>query len=50
MATRFVDHSLRHHITPHWECDGENIGSVRVAEKAGFEKVQEVAVWVGVFP
>lgn len=48
-AARFVGYCMRHNITPHWECAGENIGSVRVAEKGGFERVQEATFWAGTF-
>jgi GNAT superfamily N-acetyltransferase len=48
-AAHFVDHCLRRNINPYWECWRDNIGSVRVAEKVGFEKIQEAPFWSGVF-
>jgi RimJ/RimL family protein N-acetyltransferase len=48
-AARFVQEALRRGITPHWECDAENGASVRVAEKVGFEKVEEATFWRGTF-
>ena len=48
-ATHFVDYCLSHNITPHWECDGRNMGSIRVAEKVGFELIQETMSWAGEF-
>jgi RimJ/RimL family protein N-acetyltransferase len=48
-AARFVAGCLQRGLRPHWECDEKNIGSVRVAEKVGFEKIQTAAFWVGLF-
>ena len=48
-AAHFVDHCLRRNIRPYWECWRDNLGSVRVAEKVGFEKVQEIPFWLGHF-
>ena len=41
-AAHFVDYCLKHAIRPHWECDSEHVASIRVAEKVGFDLVQEV--------
>jgi hypothetical protein len=49
MATRFVEECLQRQITPYWECNIRNPGSVRVAEKVGFELIQESIFWVGAF-
>lgn len=48
-ATHFLAHCLQHHITPYWECDSHNRASIRVAEKIGFERIQENTCWDGVF-
>lgn len=48
-AARFVTHSLGLGLAPHWECDSQNAGSVRVAEKVGFELAQALPMWVGLF-
>jgi RimJ/RimL family protein N-acetyltransferase len=48
-AARFVDHCLQHNITPYWECGSRNIASIRVAEKLGFERIQEKVFWGGEF-
>lgn len=48
-ATHFLEHCLNHNIIAHWECDKDNIGSVRVAEKVGFEKTEESVFWSGQF-
>ena len=49
-ATRcFADDCARRRIIPHWECDPENGASVRVAEKVGFERVEESIFWAGSF-
>lgn len=49
MAARFVEGCLQRCMTPHWECNSRNPGSVRVAEKVGFELIQEANFWVGAF-
>ncbi|MBI1299406.1 GNAT family N-acetyltransferase [bacterium] len=46
-AAHFVDECLRRRIVPHWECDGQNVGSMRVAEKVGFSLHSEIVVWGG---
>lgn len=48
-AAHFVEYCLCHQITPHWECGSDHVGSIRVAEKVGFERIQEAASWVGTF-
>jgi RimJ/RimL family protein N-acetyltransferase len=48
-ASHFLEHCLNQNIVAHWECDKENIGSVRVAEKVGFEKIEETVFWSGQF-
>ena len=49
MTARFVKECLRRRIHPHWECGADNLGSIRVAEKVGFERSEEATFWVGVF-
>ena len=48
-AAHFLEHCLNQNIVAHWECDKENIGSIRVAEKVGFEKTEETVFWSGQF-
>jgi GNAT superfamily N-acetyltransferase len=48
-AAHFLEHCLNRNIVAHWECDKDNIGSVRVAEKVGFEKTEETVFWSGQF-
>jgi RimJ/RimL family protein N-acetyltransferase len=48
-AAHFVQHCLDHSITPYWECGSRNVGSIRVAEKLGFERIQESTFWGGEF-
>jgi hypothetical protein len=48
-TAHFVEYCLSHHISPYWECGGDNIGSIRVAEKVGFERIQEAIFWAGIF-
>jgi len=48
-AAHFLEQCLNQNIVAHWECDKDNIGSVRVAEKVGFEKTEETVFWSGQF-
>jgi len=48
-AARFVERCRERDIVPFWECDTENIGSVRVAEKVGFSLLEERTFRVGKF-
>jgi RimJ/RimL family protein N-acetyltransferase len=48
-AARFVEDCKRRALTPYWECRNGNIGSIRVAEKVGFEQIAEERYWVGAF-
>ncbi len=43
------DHGKADEIVAHWECDKDNIGLVREAEKVGFEKTEETVFWSGEF-
>ena len=49
-AGRFVRESLARGLRPHWECNSENLASVRVAEKVGFTLTEESVFWAGQFP
>jgi len=46
-ACTFVDHCASNGIAPHWDCWDDNIGSIRVAEKVGFEQVEKYDVLFG---
>ena len=48
-AAHFLEHCLNRNIVAHWECDKDNMGSVRVAEKVGFQKTEETVFWNGQF-
>jgi RimJ/RimL family protein N-acetyltransferase len=48
-AAHFLEHCMNQNIVAHWECDKDNTGSVRVAEKVGFEKIEETIFWNGRF-
>jgi RimJ/RimL family protein N-acetyltransferase len=48
-AAQFVREALRRELTPYWECGSDNIGSVRVAEKLGFELIAKERYWTGMF-
>ena len=47
-ARAFVARCLREGIAPHWDCWTSNLPSVAVAEKVGFVRDVEYAVWFGV--
>lgn len=44
VAQAFVGHCLSMGITPHWDSWGDNVASLRVAEKVGFEMVLDYSV------
>lgn len=48
-AAHFVNECLQRNLTPHWECDRQNVGSMRVAQKVGFELDTETVFWSGRF-
>jgi GNAT superfamily N-acetyltransferase len=48
-AGRFVEVARERSITPCWECNAANMGSIRVAEKVGFARQTEEVYWVGSF-
>jgi RimJ/RimL family protein N-acetyltransferase len=48
-TVRFVERCLKRKLKPFWECDRENIGSVRVAEKVGFRLLEERIFHAGKF-
>jgi GNAT superfamily N-acetyltransferase len=49
VTVRFIQSCLDKGLQPHWECDQENLSSVRVAEKAGFTRVAAELFWAGQF-
>ncbi len=49
MASAFVEYSLSINIQPHWDSSANNKGSIRVAEKVGFRKIQDYHVLFGSF-
>ena len=48
-AARFVAECRTRGLAPYWECAGDNLPSVRVAEKLGFEILEETTVLRGAF-
>lgn len=48
-AARFVQECQRRGVQPYWECASTNRGSIRVAEKVGFERLAEERYWLGLF-
>ena len=48
-TAHFVQYCLKRSITPYWECDSENLASKSVAEKVGFELMEESIFWAGHF-
>lgn len=49
-ASAFVEHCRECGITPHWDSWLRNMPSVRVAEKVGFRKIEDYAVYLGTYP
>lgn len=49
MASAFVEHSLSVNIQPHWDASANNEASIHVAEKVGFQKIQDYSVFFGAF-
>ncbi|MFX0170737.1 MAG: GNAT family N-acetyltransferase [Candidatus Hodarchaeota archaeon] len=49
MTSAFVDYCLSVNIRPHWDATVNNYASRRVAEKVGFEKIQDYTVLIGSF-
>jgi tetratricopeptide (TPR) repeat protein len=49
MTSAFVEHCLSVNIQPHWDASGNNEASLRVAEKVGFNEIQEYSVFLGTF-
>ncbi len=43
----FIDHCLRHGLSPNWDCWTRNLASVALAQKLGFEARIEVPVYHG---
>ena len=44
-ASACIDHCISHQLTPLWHCWGDNLPSIAVAEKVGFEKAFEYTVY-----
>jgi hypothetical protein len=49
VASEFVRYSLSLGVKPYWDCWLSNKGSIRVAEKVGFEKPYDYKVAIGTF-
>jgi hypothetical protein len=48
-AVAFVAEALARGVQPHWEADFQNVASIRVAEKVGFDRILEAPFWSGSF-
>ncbi|MFW6197079.1 MAG: GNAT family N-acetyltransferase [Thermoplasmatota archaeon] len=48
-ASEFIDNCLKNDVKPYWECGTSNEQSVKLAEKLGFDKIDEYQVWLGKF-
>lgn len=48
-AAAFVDHCITRSIVPCWDCWDNNIPSITVAEKVGFERMLNYSVYFGSF-
>ncbi len=48
-AASFVRDCSDRNMTPYWECSASNEASVKLAERLGFERMDEYRVWLGRF-
>jgi RimJ/RimL family protein N-acetyltransferase len=48
-AGQFATEAFERGLRPYWECRADNPGSIRVAEKLGFELLARERYWAGVF-
>ncbi len=48
-ASAFVDYCITKGVTPCWDSWDDNIPSIKVAEKVGFEKILDFSVYLGSF-
>lgn len=46
IASAFVEHCISKNLTPSWHCGYDNLASIAVAEKVGFEKVLKYPVYI----
>jgi GNAT superfamily N-acetyltransferase len=46
-ASAFVEHALARQVTPHWDAWKDNLASLAVARKLGFEELAEYSVFWG---
>jgi hypothetical protein len=46
-ASAFVEHAVARQITPHWDAWKDNLASLAVARKSGFEELLEYSVFFG---
>jgi RimJ/RimL family protein N-acetyltransferase len=49
VAAEFVRHALALGFKPHWDCWANNLPSIRVAEKVGFEDAHDYKGAIGGF-
>ncbi|MBK3497138.1 GNAT family N-acetyltransferase [Viridibacillus sp. YIM B01967] len=46
VAEKFIDYCLSQNIQPRWDCDTDNIASIKLSSKLGFKDPQEYAVYI----
>jgi GNAT superfamily N-acetyltransferase len=49
-AAHFIGTALDRGTQPFWECYSENVPSVRLANRLGFQLLETAAFWAGLFP
>lgn len=49
-TAHFIAAAQARGLAPYWECDAANFGSLRVAERCGFQLVETARFWTGLFP
>jgi RimJ/RimL family protein N-acetyltransferase len=45
-AKAFIDHCLKNDFIPRWDCDVNNLTSIKLAEKLGFDNPTEYSIFV----
>jgi RimJ/RimL family protein N-acetyltransferase len=46
VAEQFLDYCLSHNIQPRWDCDVDNIASINLGSKLGFNNPKEYAIYI----
>ncbi|KQL37197.1 GNAT family N-acetyltransferase [Psychrobacillus sp. FJAT-21963] len=46
VAEQFIDYCLSHNIQPRWDCDVDNVASINLGSKLGFNNPKEYTVYI----